>query len=662
MPAATFGDRLAATDAGRFVGRSAELGRLEDLFSDEPARRIVFIHGPGGIGKSTLLRELARRAAARSLEVVVLDGRDLDPVPNELEEALEPAYAASRPLLILDTWERMASAGAPLRSRLLPSLPADAVVVIASREAPEAAWFSGGWESLVAEIELRPLRREEATELVRGLGVGSESDASAIVAWAQGSPLALTVAAGAAQDHSGWQASRAEADPDVLRSLLRRVVEHELAAADAGLAAVAALTRRATPDLVAAVLPGTDGRAGVDRLLQLSFAEATGDGVRFHDLARRALRAELRLRDPDRERDLRRRIADHLHARVLGGEPRLIVDLAELVDNPAVRWGFGAEGSPEIRIDGVHPATPEELRDALVARGDGSAVPSTVALIARAPDCVVIARDAEDRLAGFSISVHPASAPAAADNDPLLGPWLAHARSGPAPDRTLIWRDAVDLTVGPSGDPASPVLALMNTASLLGSGTPNPRYLYLPINPHNPSAVAFAAGVGARHVAELDHRFGDIEIQCHIFDTGPNGLVGASVAAVYAELGLDPPAEPPAPWVAPATAGADAESVRDALKSFHRPGELAASPLAVGATPEERVTAVRARLEQAIAGAFGESADGQLARRTLELGYLDTSITHEAAADALHLSRAAYFRRLRQAVERVAEWVLNRPA
>ncbi len=39
----------------------------------------------------------------------------------------------------------------------------------------------------------------------------------------------------------------------------------------------------------------------------------------------------------------------------------------------------------------------------------------------------------------------------------------------------------------------------------------------------------------------------------------------------------------------------------------------------------------------------------------LRRGYLDPAPTHEAAADELHLSRSAYFRRLRVATERLAE-------
>jgi hypothetical protein len=314
-----------------------------------------------------------------------------------------------------------------------------------------------------------------------------------------------------------------------------------------------------------------------------------------------------------------------------------------------------------MRVDAVRPGTAEELAAALTDRGSAGAVPSTMALVEQAPESVVVVRDAEDALCGFSIAVTTANAPPAAEADPLLGTWLAHARSHPEGGDTVLWRDAVDLTADVAGNPSSPVLALMTTAVLLRSGLPNPRYLYLPIDPENEPAVAFASGVGARHVPELDHRAGRMVIQCHVFDTGAAGLVGAVYGAIYGELGLPVPAHAPGPGPAAAGSPVDHDAVRDALRSFQRPGELASSPLASGTTPEERAESVRRRLGAAVAGAFGASGDEELQRRIIELGYLDPSTTHEAAADALHLSRAAYFRRLRQAVERVAAWVLAHP-
>ena len=82
--------------------------------------------------------------------------------------------------------------------------------------------------------------------------------------------------------------------------------------------------------------------------------------------------------------------------------------------------------------------------------------------------------------------------------------------------------------------------------------------------------------------------------------------------------------------------------MRDALRNLHLPG-----PLAV---PRER-------LEEAAERAFGDTPDEQLLRQVLLRGYFDPASSHEAAARELHLSRAAYFRRLRSASERVAAFL-----
>ena len=59
-------ETLAARDAARFVGRAEELARLEGLVGEDPPVSVVLLHGPGGVGKSALMRELARRVPRRA--------------------------------------------------------------------------------------------------------------------------------------------------------------------------------------------------------------------------------------------------------------------------------------------------------------------------------------------------------------------------------------------------------------------------------------------------------------------------------------------------------------------------------------------------------------------------------------------------------------------
>ncbi len=99
----------------------------------------------------------------------------------------------------------------------------------------------------------------------------------------------------------------------------------------------------------------------------------------------------------------------------------------------------------------------------------------------------------------------------------------------------------------------------------------------------------------------------------------------------------------------------DLPTVREALKNFRVPRDLARSPLAVGDSVAERAESVRQLIRQAAQEAFGDSENEKLLHSVLVAGYLEPMRSHEEAANKLLLSRAAYFRRLRTAVERLAE-------
>jgi hypothetical protein len=102
-----------------------------------------------------------------------------------------------------------------------------------------------------------------------------------------------------------------------------------------------------------------------------------------------------------------------------------------------------------------------------------------------------------------------------------------------------------------------------------------------------------------------------------------------------------------------------ADAVRDALRSFHDPVALAASPLGRGMKSEERAESVRELLREAVDSTFGDSPDQRLLRAAVQRGYLDPAGGHSRAMLELNVSRTTYFRRLADGSERVARYVLE---
>ena len=140
-------DRLAAAGRGRFVGREAELELFRSaLLAAEPTFAVLHLHGPGSVGKTTLLREYARLAAESGRPLVRLDGRNVAPSPPGfllalhqalgLEEGGATSIVSNWPpdgVLLIDTYETLASLDTWLRETFLLQLPGRNLVVIAGR-------------------------------------------------------------------------------------------------------------------------------------------------------------------------------------------------------------------------------------------------------------------------------------------------------------------------------------------------------------------------------------------------------------------------------------------------------------------------------------------------------------------------------------------------
>ena len=168
-PQALIGDRLRRARRRRFVGRAAERELFRTaLAGDDPPFAVLFVHGPGGVGKSALLGAFAEDAVRAGVEVVRLDLRAVEPSPAGVEAALagalgctDPGWATellrgARRVLLLDTYEAAAALNDWVRERFPAALPAEVLVVIAGRYPPGAGWSGDvGWHDLLRVVSLR---------------------------------------------------------------------------------------------------------------------------------------------------------------------------------------------------------------------------------------------------------------------------------------------------------------------------------------------------------------------------------------------------------------------------------------------------------------------------------------------------------------------------
>src|SRR3954468_12459212 len=84
-PASTVAERLKRARQRRFVGRAAELELfLGALAAPEPPFSVLWIYGPGGVGKTALLAALAEGAADVGVGAVSVDLRAIEPSPPAL--------------------------------------------------------------------------------------------------------------------------------------------------------------------------------------------------------------------------------------------------------------------------------------------------------------------------------------------------------------------------------------------------------------------------------------------------------------------------------------------------------------------------------------------------------------------------------------------------
>lgn len=563
-PRGSVSDRLAAAAGAALVGRAEERARLTALLApDGPAA--VFVHGPGGIGKSTLV---TGTLVPLPLHSVSLDGRQMEPTvpgalaalgaalggpaPSSATGAAEHIGAAGVHVLVIDSFERLNLLDGWIRNELVSALPATVTTLLVGRRGPNVAWRTApGWRTLLGELVVGPLTDRDIDRLLAARGVRGD-DTVRIRAFARGHPLAAVIAGEALARRPGL-ALGSGAPAEVVEELYAVMLD-DLGPRERAVAEAASVLRRVTLPLLRTVIDEPDAEEAWQTLRGLPFTVTTAAGVELSGLAAPVLLEALELRDPARVRTLRTRAARAiLDSLAHGTDWESTADLLHLVQNPLIRSAYAPPGMLQHSAEQARSEDHEEI--IAIARqfaGEESARLAERWWQSRR-DTFAVVRAADGGVAAFSVTATVDGRAGSAREDPLVQAVADHLRDNPMPPDAgaVVFRWALGRRHGerPTPEVATLVIDLKRTYLQLRA---NLRRVYTVVAEW-PAAAPVLRVMGFDLLTEV--AAGDRRFVLACLDFGPGGVdawIGRHVLAEHAgpvpAFEPDPPAAERPAW------------------------------------------------------------------------------------------------------------------
>lgn len=666
--ASTIADRLRAARRARFVGRHSELELFRAaLESEEPPFCVLFLYGPGGIGKSALLDQFRDVAVSHGHCVISLDARTIDPAPSAFLEALG-AEIPGRSVLLLDTYEVITPLDGWLRGEFLPSLPRDVTVVVAGRNPPSPDWLADqGWHELIRVISLRNLPPEDTRMFLTAAGVAQSRHDDALLL-THGHPLSLTLMTDLLRSAPGSSERRLQPAPNIVAALLQRFIETVPSKRHKRALEVCALAQYTTEALLRDVL--------VDEvpelfawLRSLSFVEEGPFGLFPHDAARDALDADLHWRDEAGYVELHDAVRAHVLKAIAAttGKTQLrnVHALTYLHRrNRAVSgfWDWATFG--QAYTDELSPRDHAAII-AMTAHHQGQEQARYLRFwIERQPFAFIVFRSGGPDPIGFAcrLELHGMD-PSERGADPgTAAMWrYVEQTAPPLPGETVYAaRFLVDAQHNQAPSISQNLISVRHTQEILRATAPAwdligayadaerwaPLFEYLDFH----RAPAAEYDIAGTHYAVFAHDWRRRNVT-EWLDMMGRREVGEDVT---------PPTRT-APEVA--LSQPDFEyAVRDALKHFHNPTRLARNPLTTSRLTRGAEQPVTALQQQITNAALSLTADPRSERlyRVIHRTFINPAASQEKAAEVLDLPFSTYRRYLARALERITAELWHR--
>jgi hypothetical protein len=456
-------DRLTELQRRSFVGRERELAQLAHC-ADADGPAVTFLHGIGGMGKSTLLAVLEERLRARTVRSIYLDARRIEPTPRGFWQALgaelglgaparEPteveaealpgavtAALASAPgisVLIIDHYELLRLLDGWLRTDFVPELPERVRLIFAGRHPPTVGWSTTmGWPTLVRSCALQALDEVESRALLESRGA-PPALVPGIVRFAQGHPLALELALAAVAERPGFDFEASDRSRVVARLAQLFLRDQADPAVRAALEA-ACVVRRASRSFLASLVGQDAAAQAMEHLGELGFIERTAEGLSLHPSVRQALEGELRAIDPHRHRELRHAAWQHMRRALASvGRAHLwqhAADALFLLEQDLLREAFFPSARDLFVVQRAEKRDFPELASIAGAYDSAAGVATLGAYLLHAPRAVHVARSERGEVVAFYVLARSDQIPEpVVAADPLVACWVAQHPRAEAP-------------------------------------------------------------------------------------------------------------------------------------------------------------------------------------------------------------------------------------
>ena len=664
-----FDERLRAARARRFAGRAAERAAFAAVLKGDAPTAVLWVCGPGGIGKSALLDQLEDDALAVGRPVIRVDGRDTDGSPGAFSAAVPGAADTPGIVVLADTFDRCDGLEGWLRRDFAAGLPSDALIVVASRHPPGLEWRTAAdWTGLLQVMVLRDLPREDAVALLdtRDVPPGLRDP---LLAFAGGHPLALSLAgqvAGAgAAPAGGWVPSA-----DVLRTLVSALVGAVPSAVHQHVLQICAHAYDTSEELLRAVLgPEQDARVLFNWLCDQPFIEFGAGGVFPHDVIREVLDADLRWRDPQGYEAVHRGIRRHLVERI-GRESGAVVlramrELSFLHRHGGVMPDFVTWTREEIHDDAFQHADTGALL-ALAAAAEGAESARIAGYwLSRQPGAFRVYRKSRAAEPAAFMAWLRLSDPEGEDSrvDPVTAAVWEHCRAArplrPG-EHIAVVRFSVDPEAYQRPSPVGDLVQMRVLSEWLRGKklawsyivVADPDFWRPEMDYLDQHLISARPAVGGRSYGIYAHDWREVPVEPWLDRHVEQELFGPR----------GQPAIRPADFAVLSREEFDT-AVRDALRSWRRPDQMGVNPLTRARLAAEPPGDPSAALRQALADAAGTLAQDPRTRhlhRAIAATFLDGTPTQEAAAERLGVPFSTYRRHLARGLREICDLLWSR--